>query len=30
MEINDINGEFWQIILYYGTNKYFMIFKQDK
>ena len=30
MEINDIDGEFWQIILYYGTGKYYLIFKQDK
>ncbi len=30
LEINDIDGEFWQMILYYGTGKYFMVFKQDK
>ncbi len=30
MEINDIDGEFFQVILYYGTGKYFLIFKQDK
>ncbi len=30
MEINDIDGEFFQIILYYGTGKYYLIFKQDK
>lgn len=29
MEINDIDGEFFQVILYYGTGKYFLIFKQD-
>ncbi len=30
MEINDIDGEFYQVILYYGTKKYFLIFKQEK
>lgn len=30
MEINDIDGEFFQVILYYGTGKYFLIFKQEK
>ncbi|MDO5438027.1 MAG: hypothetical protein Q4F80_07520 [bacterium] len=30
MEINDIDGEFFQIILYYGTGKYFLVFKQEK
>ena len=30
MEINDIDGEFYQVILYYDTGKYYLIFKQDK
>ncbi len=30
LEINDIDGEFFQLILYYGTNKYFLIFKQEQ
>ncbi len=29
MEINDIDGEFFQVILYYDTGKYYLIFKQD-
>lgn len=28
VEVNDIEGEFWQLILYYGTQKYYMIFRQ--
>ncbi len=30
MEINDIDGEFFQVILYYGTGKYYLIFKQEE
>ena len=30
MEINDIDGEFYQVILYYDTGKYYLIFKQEK
>lgn len=30
MEINDIDGEFYQVILYYETKKYFLIFKQER
>lgn len=30
MEINDIDGEFYQVILYYDTGKYYLVFKQDK
>lgn len=28
MEINDIDGEFYQVIIYYGAKKYYLIFKQ--
>ncbi len=28
IEVNDIDREFYQVILYYGTQKYYMIFKQ--
>lgn len=30
MEINDIDGEFYQVILYYDTSKYYLIFKQEE
>lgn len=30
MEINDIDGEFYQVILYYDTGKYYLIFKQEE
>ena len=30
MEINDIDGEFYQVILYYDTGKYYLIFKQEQ
>ncbi len=28
IEVNDIDREYYQVILYYGTQKYYMIFKQ--
>lgn len=28
IEVNDIEREFYQVILYYGTQKYYMIFRQ--
>ena len=30
MEINDIDGEFYQVVLYYDTGKYYLIFKQEE
>ncbi len=29
LEINDIDGDFFQVILYYGDHKYYTVFKQD-
>ncbi len=28
IDVNDIEGEFYQVILYYGEQKYYMIFRQ--
>lgn len=28
IDVNQVGGEFWQVILYYGNDKYFMVFSQ--
>jgi len=28
IEVNDIDGEFYQVILFYGAQKYYMLFRQ--
>ena len=29
IDVNQIGNEFWQVILYYGNDKYYMIFRQQ-